>query len=80
MAGGSTSTTQNYTPQMNFAPSSNGGGAINIGGSVGMGNAEFGGSSTATGPSTDFKMDLNLGDMGKPKTPEVPKAILMNLF
>ena len=55
---------------MNFTPTTGNGGAITVGGSVGMGNAEFGGSSTASGPSTDFGLNLNLGDMGSAKTPE----------
>ena len=77
MAGGSTSTNQNYNPSMNFAPMSGNGGAINIGGSVGMGNAEFGGSSTASGPSSNLGLNLNLGDMGKPAQPQ--DAALMML-
>ena len=81
MAGGSTSTNQNYNPQMQFAPTSSSGGAINIGGSVGIGNAEFGGSSTASGPSTGFDLNLNMGGMGGSTNPAEPATmLLMNLF
>ena len=62
---------------MQFAPTSSNGGAINIGGSVGMGNAEFGGSSTASGPSTGLDLNLNMGGMGKPTEPAT--MMLMNL-
>jgi len=80
MAGGSTSTNQNYNPEMQFAPTSSNGGAINIGGSVGMGNAEFGGSSTASGPSTGFDLNLNMGGMGGSTKPAEPATmLLMNL-
>ena len=65
MAGGSTSTNQQYNPQMNFAPNSSNGGYINIGGSVGMGNAEFGGSSSASGPSVGLDLNLSMPGMGQ---------------
>ena len=76
MSGGSTSTTQQYTPVMNFAPTSNGG-SINIGGSVGVGNANFDGTSTASGASTSFKMDLNMGGGAQP---EASTLMLQNLM
>ena len=76
MAGGSTSTTQNYTPTMNFAPNMDGG-ALNVGGSVFMGNANFNSTSSASGPTTGFNMDLNLGDMGNMGSKT--KLVLINL-
>ena len=83
MAGGSTSTNQNYNPQMNFAPTMDGG-ALNVGGSVFMGNANFGGSSTASGASTGMKLDLNLGggmggNMGNMGGAPTPTLMLINL-
>ena len=61
MGGGSTTTNQNSNPVVNFTPNSSGGGTISIGGSVATGGVEFGGSSTATGPTT--KLDLNLSKL-----------------
>ena len=58
---------------MAFAPSSTDGGVINIGNSVGVGNANFGGESSATGPSTGLNLGLNLG------TPTQPTLMLVNL-
>ena len=84
MAGGSTSTNQNYNPQMQFAPNMDGG-ALNIGGSVFMGNANFNGTSSASGATTGMNIGLNLGDMGSmggnmggASTP-APTLMLVNL-
>ena len=58
---------------MAFAPSSTDGGVINIGHSVGVGNANFGGESSATGPSTGLNLGLNMG------SPTQPTLMLVNL-
>ena len=44
-----------------------------------MGNAEFGGSSTASGPSTGFDLNLNMNGMGGSTNPAEPTILLMNL-
>ena len=63
MSGGQTHTSQSSNPTINFTPNSSGGGVISIGGSVGAGNTDFGGSSSASGPSTSVGLDLNMGGM-----------------
>ena len=84
MAGGSTSTNQNYNPEMQFAPNMDGG-ALNVGGSVFMGNANFDHNSNASGATTGMNIGLNLGDMGNMGgnmgggAPTAPTLMLINL-
>ena len=82
MAGGSTSTNQNYNPEMQFAPNMDGG-ALNVGGSVFMGNANFGGESTASGATTGMNLGLNFdgmgGNMGSNMGGGAPVLMLINL-
>ena len=77
MSGGQVNSNQQNTPTVNFNPQANGG-SISIGGGFGLGGVNFGGSNSATGPTTGLDLNLNLSGAGGKEEPK--KIMLVNLM